>query len=90
MPPDLGAASPRISRPAWSRTLVPVIERIDFDGFHTRCLAFAMSGRAATEEVVHRGLSFEVQMLRLLAGRFPALAADHLQRAAITAARLSS
>ncbi len=69
-------------------TLKPVIEHIDFEGIHTRWLIFDMPGREATEDVVQRGLSFEVQMLRLLAARFPSLAADHLRRADITASRL--
>jgi hypothetical protein len=71
-------------------TLLPVIERTEFEGFHTRWLAFSVGGTAVTEEFVRAGLSFEVMMLQMLAARFPHIAADHIDRAAITAARLSA
>jgi hypothetical protein len=49
------------------RTLVPIIERVQPDGFHTRFLAFDMKPGDPIDERARRALECEIVLLRLLA-----------------------
>jgi hypothetical protein len=69
-------------------TLQPVAERVHLDGFHTRFLAFGLPELSALPAVLRDGLELELALLELLAERFPARAAVHLNRASVTASRI--
>jgi len=69
------------------RTLAPILARTRIDGFHTRFLGFGPPDPATLPAEVDGALGLEMALLRLLAARFPARAAEHLARAHVTATR---
>lgn len=70
-----------------SATLLPVLERVSIDGFHTRFLAFR-GPVVDVDSVVRRALETEILLLQYLAALFPHRADEHLARVQETARRL--
>jgi hypothetical protein len=70
-------------------TLLPLLHRQAFEGFHTRMLAFTIRDHAQAALAIDCGLALERLLLDRLADRFPARAHVHRDRAVEVLRRLA-